>query len=230
MILSETEVRTLYRRTARFYDASLWAYRIAGIGQHRRRAVGALELRIGDTVVDMGCGTGLNFPLLCEAVGPTGRVIGVDLTDAMLERARRRVEREGWTNVELVEADLARYEFPKDLNAALATFALEMVPRYDAVIGRAAQSLPEGGRLAVYGMKHPDRWPRWLTRIGVWLNRPFGVSEDYAALRPWESVRRHMKEVEYEEFYAGATYLCVGAAPRAAARATPTRGQDGPDE
>lgn len=212
MILSKEEVRRLYRRTAAFYDAAVWLYRLVGTGRHRPHAVAALQLRPGDTVVDMGCGTGLNLHLLRAAVGPGGRVVGVDLTDAMLERARRRIERAGWDNVEVVEADLAGYAFPLDMKGAVATFALEMVPEYDAVIRRVAANLPPGRRLAVYGLKHPERWPRWLVRLGVWLNRPFGVSHEYAALRPWESVRRHMREVEHREFYAGAAYLSVGEA------------------
>ena len=212
MLLSKEEVRRLYRRTARFYDAALWMYRLTGADRHRKLAVAALGAGRGDTVVDLGCGTGANLPLLRDAVGSSGRVIGVDLTDAMLERARRRIEHAGWENVELVEADLAGYTIPRGAAGALATFALEMVPEYDAVIRGVAEALPPGRRLVLYGLKRPERWPRWLVRLGISLNRPFGVSEEYAALRPWESLRRHLREVEYREFYAGAAYLSVGVA------------------
>ena len=223
MILSRDQVRSLYRRTARFYDLVVWAYRLLGADRHRRTAVEALRLRPGDTVVDMGCGTGLNFPYLQEAVGPTGRVVGVDLTDAMLERAGERAERHGWQNIELVEADLLDYVFPPDVDAALATFALEMVPEYDAVIRRVADALPPGKRLALLGLKHPERWPEWLVRLGVWLNKPFGVSREYASFRPWESVRDHMRFMRYHELYAGAAYLCVGETlPTARPRVAPS--------
>ena len=63
----------------------------AGAAPAGRRALG---LRPGDTVVDIACGTGLNFPLLEEAIGPDGRIVGVDLTDAMLAQAQRRIESE----------------------------------------------------------------------------------------------------------------------------------------
>ena len=212
MILSKEEAKHIYRRSARFYDLALWVYRLFGTGRHRRQAVHALHLQPGDTVVDMGCGTGLNFRLLQKAVGPEGRIVGVDLTDAMPDRARHRIQKAGWQNIELVEDDLATYTFPPSMNAALATFALEMVPEYDAVIRRVAETLPHGGRLAVYGLKEPERWPDWLIRLGIWLNKPFEVSRNYAALRPWESVRRHMKEVRHKEFFFGAAYLSVGEA------------------
>ena len=158
---------------------------------------------------------GPQLPFLQQVVGPTGRIVGVDLTDAMLAKAHERIERAGWQNVELVETDLATYHFPPDMKGALATFALEMVPDYDAVIRRVAERLLPGGRVAVFGMKHPEGWPEWLIRLGIWLNKPFGVSRDYAAFRPWESVRRRMREVEHRELYFGAAYLSVGATPNA---------------
>ena len=49
-----------------------------------------------------------------------------------------------------------------------------------------------------------------MVRFGAWFLRPFGVSPDYAKRTPWVSVRRHLDEVLYQEFYAGAIYLCVG--------------------
>jgi demethylmenaquinone methyltransferase/2-methoxy-6-polyprenyl-1,4-benzoquinol methylase len=159
MLLNAEEVRRLYRRTARFYDAAVWMYRLAGVHHHRQLAVAALALRPGDTVVDMACGTGLNLGLLHAAVGPAGRIVGVDLSDAMLERARARGADAGWENVELVEANLSEYTFPQDLDGALATFALEMVPEYDAVVRRTGESLPRGGRLALLGLRYPERWP-----------------------------------------------------------------------
>jgi ubiquinone/menaquinone biosynthesis C-methylase UbiE len=78
---------------------------------YRQRAVDALALAQGDTVVELGCGTGRNFEMLARAVGPGGRVIGVDISDAMLSRARRRVVRHGWSNVELVRSDARRTNF-----------------------------------------------------------------------------------------------------------------------
>ena len=214
MILSAEEVKQLYRRTAPFYDAAVWMYRLTGVTAHREVAVQALRLNQGDTVVDLGCGTGLNLALLREAVGPSGHVIGVDLTDAMLKRARRLVDRSGWQNVNLVEADMRDCPLPAEVKAVLSTFALEMVPEHDELIRSVAHSLPSGGRIALLGLKHPKRWPRWAIQLGIWINRPFGVTSEYAAIRPWESIRRHLREVMYREFYAGAAYLSVGEAPQ----------------
>ena len=59
----------------------------------------------------------------------------------MLSRARRRAERHGFTNVELIRADLATYWPPPVIDGALATFALEMVPEYDEIVRRVSAAL-----------------------------------------------------------------------------------------
>ena len=187
-------------------------FRLAGadVNAYRRRAVEALNVSPGDTVVDLGCGTGLNFQWLEGAVTASGHIIGVDLTDAMLREARRRVDSAGWRNVELVESDAAEYVFPVTVAGVLSTFALTMFDDYDGVIRRAAQALRPGGRFVIFEMKRPEGWPEWMIRFGAWLNHPFGVSLDYAERTPWESMSRHLDQVSYQEFYGGALYLCVG--------------------
>lgn len=213
MTLSKQETCELYRRRARRYDQAVWIYRLFGfrIAWYRELTVNALGLRPGDTVVDLGCGTGLNFPLLEQAVGSTGRIIGVDLTDSMLEVARARVQRAGWGNVDLVQTDMAAYEFPTGIAGVMSTLAITLVEEYDAVINRGVRSLWAGGRLAVFDLKRPRNWPDWLVRLAAWANRPFGVSLELAGRHPWESVRQYLIEINYQEYYFGALYLSVGA-------------------
>ena len=213
MILNTEDVRRRYRHLAPFYDLSLIPFRALGDRRNRSLAIQALKLRRGDTVVDLGCGTGMNIPLLVEQVGPNGRVIGVDLSAEMVSRAEQRVRRLGAENVELIVADLRKWEPPRRINAALATFALEMIPEYDDVVRSAARQLCPQGRLVCYGLKHPERWPNWLVALAIALLKPFGVSRDYESFRPWESMRHHLRLVEYREQMLGAAYVCSAEAP-----------------
>ena len=206
-------VRDLYDRLAPVYDVAAAAYGPVGGGRYRRRAVDALALRSGDTVVDLACGTGANLPLLVRAVGPTGRVVGVDLSPGMLEKARQRAEAHGWRNVELVEADVRAFAFPDPVHGVLSTFGLEMVPEHGDVIGRAVAALAPGGRIAVGGLRRPDGWPEWAIRAGELVNRPFGVSRAYEEVQPWRSVEAHAEDAHYEEHLLGAVYLATGRAP-----------------
>src|SRR6202050_5287649 len=103
-----------YRKKAKHYDITSRLYPAPGYPQRaqRLRAVQALGLRAGASVIDIACGTGLNFPLIEEVIGPGGRIVGVDLTDAMLARARDRIQANGWSNASLVQADAADFDFP----------------------------------------------------------------------------------------------------------------------
>src|SRR6516225_5063388 len=118
-----------YRKKAKNYDITSRFYPVPGYPQRaqRRRAVRALGLGLGDTVIDIACGTGLNFALIEEVIGPPGRIIGVDLTDAMLAQAQDRIETNGWRNISLVLADAAEFEFPTDVDGILSTYALSQV-------------------------------------------------------------------------------------------------------
>lgn len=209
--LSTAEMRRLYQWFA-LYDAWLGGYYLAGfrVAHYRRLAVEGLNLQRGDTVVDLGCGAELNLPLLREAAGPEGRVVGVDLSEAMLERAEARIRRAGWQNVELVRANAAEYVFPQNVGGILSTLAITTVDEYDAVIRHGAEVLRPSARMALFGLKNPERWPEWLLRLAVWLNKLFSVSLDYAGRRPWASVGRHLREVYFQELYFGAAYLSIG--------------------
>ncbi len=86
MALGKSEIQDLYRKRARNYDISANLYYLIGFREamYRRLAVAQLGLQPGDTLVEIGCGTGLNFQYELRELGPTGTLIGVDLTDAML--------------------------------------------------------------------------------------------------------------------------------------------------
>ncbi|HSD51404.1 MAG TPA: methyltransferase domain-containing protein, partial [Candidatus Methylomirabilis sp.] len=168
------------------------------------------QLGPGDTVVEIGCGTGLNFGLLRDAVGPKGRVVGVDLTEAMLAMARARIQQKGWKNVEVVHSDAGGYDFPTGLSGILSTFALTLVPEYDDVIARGAKALAPGRRWVVGDLKLPVGWSGFLYPLLLPLFRPFGVSADLTARHPWESVCAHTRRCEMHEYYFGYTYIVVG--------------------
>jgi demethylmenaquinone methyltransferase/2-methoxy-6-polyprenyl-1,4-benzoquinol methylase len=206
-----------YRKKAKHYDVTSRLYPAPGYPQRaqRRRTVQALGLRPGDTVVDIACGTGLNFPLLEEAIGPDGRIVGVDLTDAMLAHAQDRVKTNGWRNVSLVQADAAEFDFPAKVDAILSTYALTQVPGSAAVIAHGAAALSAGGRWAVLDLKVPDNTPRWLAQLGTATVRRLARADDWIMRRPWETIRAAMREEladqSWTELFFGTAFLAAGS-------------------
>jgi len=214
--LSTTELQGLYHRRAGRYDLTANLYYLIGFREqhYRRRAVAALQLQRGTTVVEFGCGTGLNFPLLQDAVGPEGRIIGVDLTDRMLAQAAARTARHGWRNVDLVQADVASFDVPAGVGGILSTFALTLMPDYAEIIRAGRQALSPGGRFAVLDLKETLTAPRWLTRLMICFTSPFGVSADLSERHPWEEIEINFTTVIFEEYYFGYVYLAVGVTGR----------------
>ena len=206
-----------YRKKAKHYDITSRLYPAPGYPQRaqRLRAVRALGLRRGDTVVDIACGTGQNFPLIEDAIGPHGSIVGVDLTDAMLAQAEQRVEHHGWSNISLVQADAADFAFPATVDAILSTYALSHVPECGDVIARGAAALARGGRWVVLDLKAPDNAPQWLARFGTALGRPFGAIDDWVERRPWEGVRAGMHDalshLSWSELCFGTAFLATGS-------------------
>jgi ubiquinone/menaquinone biosynthesis C-methylase UbiE len=214
----------VYRKKAKHYDFTSRLYPVPGYPQRaqRLRAVQALGLRPGDSVVEIACGTGLNFSLIQQAIGPHGRLIGVDLTDAMLAQAERRIETNGWRNVSLVQADAAAFEFPSEVDGILSTYALSHVPESPNVIANGAAALCPGGRWVVLDLKVPDSAPRWLAQLGIALGRPFGSIEEWAARRPWEAIRAATQDMlvdpSWTELFFGSAFLAAGSAARSPSR------------
>lgn len=138
---SVDSVQALYDQWARFYD---WNPLLDLVRPARRRTIDWMGLSPGDTVVDMGTGTGANLPLLRDAVGPTGEVIGIDISPKMLERARARIEREGWANVTVVEADIRDPPLDQPVDGLLSTFVIVMYADPAELIGTWSRFVSDG--------------------------------------------------------------------------------------
>ena len=206
-----------YRKKAKHYDLTSRLYPVPGYPQRaqRLRAVGALGLRPGASVVDIACGTGLNFPLIEQSIGPGGRLVGVDLTDAMLTQAEQRIAANGWSNISLVQSDAAAFDFPTEVDAILSTYALTQVPACGDVITRGAAALSRGGRFAVLDLKAPETAPRWLAQLGIAVVRPFGSIDEWIMRRPWETIRAAMDNTladrSWTELLFGTAFLAAGS-------------------
>jgi ubiquinone/menaquinone biosynthesis C-methylase UbiE len=216
-----------YRKKAKHYDITSRLYPAPGYPQRAQRhlAIQALGLRSGDSVIDMACGTGLNFRLIEDVIGPDGRIVGVDLTDAMLARAQDRIETYGWTNVSLVQADAVNFEFPTEVDAILSTYALSQVPECAEVIAHGAAALSGGGRWVVLDLKVPGSTPGWLAQLGTATVRPFAAIDEWVMRRPWDAIRAAMKEelddVSWTELCFGTAFLATGSRGSPAWRRSP---------
>ena len=146
-------VEDFYDRIAPVYD---WLATAPLVRGWRAMAADALHLSPGDTVVEMGCGTGANLPALRERVGPEGRVVGIDLTPGMLRQARERVERRGWDNVHVCRADATRPPV-EGVDAILESFVVGLLPDPAAAVACWVDAVVPGGRVALLEAGRSER-------------------------------------------------------------------------
>jgi SAM-dependent methyltransferase len=122
------------------------AYLGAGSGTPVRHAA----LKPGEVVVDLGAGAGMDTFLAANAVGPSGRVHGFDLTVDMLERARRNAAEGGYTNVSFERSDIERLSLADGAaDAAISNCVINLTPDKAAVYREIFRVLKSGGRLSV---------------------------------------------------------------------------------
>ncbi len=209
-------IENIYRQRAKHYDLAValflgaFGFRYA---TYRAHAIERLHLHMGDVVVDLGCGTGLSFASILDRIGPSGRLLGVDLSEGMLTQARARVDGNGWDNVELIQSDMLSYRYPDHVDAVVSMGALGYIEDPETIIAAAANALVPDGRLAIMDIKNPERWPRWLlTLLFASVARPFGVTREYFSERPWECVHQHFSNSTFEEMYWGLVYIASGVA------------------
>jgi ubiquinone/menaquinone biosynthesis C-methylase UbiE len=206
-----TFVRQPLARVASRYDRMARWYRFAGplillAPGFRRKAVRRLGLQRGETVLEVGCGTGRNLALLREAVGDDGWVTGVDASAGMLAQARQLVGRQGWKNVSLIEQDAADLALEDRVDAVFFSLSYSVLPDRATVLQKASQALRPGGRLVIMdaGLP-PNRLGRLLAPIGEAIATAF-PGDPYS--QPWQDLKEISDVVDTERFQLGIYFIC----------------------
>lgn len=205
----QSAIEHTYQNWARVYDWLTPTYLLGNEKRLRDETIQSLQLQTGQTVLDIACGTGRNFPLILEKIGPTGKLVGVDYTVAMLSRAREHVEHEGWKNVELIHGDAIRIDLGQKVDGALCTLAIGVIPNYRVALDHMAAHVKFGGHLAIGDAKRSSLWYgfafNWLADL-----LGYGAAEDVSR-RPWEFLQEKLGDFFYKEWFSGFFYVAGGS-------------------
>jgi ubiquinone/menaquinone biosynthesis C-methylase UbiE len=214
-MMASARPRLTLAEITRRYDRIAPYYRFVEplFGMHagvRRRAVAALDLRPGDRVLEVGCGTGRNFPYLAEAIGSRGHLVGVDASAGMLAEARSLIRRHGWVNIQLLEADGSTVELRDRFDAVLFSLSYSVLPEPVPAAETAWDRLRPGGRLVLMDLGLRRNWlGRLLAPVAGLL---FRLAPGDPDSRPWDDLA-HLGPSRTERFFFGLFYLSSWTKP-----------------
>jgi len=202
-------IRSLYDNTAKiplfWYFDALFS-RVTENSIYRKKAIASLNLTSNSVVLDVACGTGLNFKIIESYLRSNGRLVGVDLSSGVLKVAGKRIAKHNWTNIELVNTNIMDYKPELLFDAALCTFALETMSDYKIAVDKIFRLLKPRGKFAMIGVKVNSRMPYKLgNRFVEWFSRRFGglnLHRDVAAY-----IESKCNKVYYEECFEGFYYV-----------------------
>ncbi len=170
--LNKAEVVSVYSQTAPVYD--LWG--MLTETRARTRALALANIQNGETVLEVAVGTGLTFRELLRA-NPQGQTTGIDLTPAMLEKAKHKAQKVGHDHYQLAVGDAYHLDFPDHhFDLLMNNYMFDLLPEADfsLVLAEFRRVLKPGGRVVLVNMTKGTRFyehfwetlyhlnPRWL--------------------------------------------------------------------
>jgi ubiquinone/menaquinone biosynthesis C-methylase UbiE len=194
-----------YRHLAAGYDASCWM-----VEPGRREAIALLQVQPGETVLDVASGTGKSFPLLAQAVGPSGRVIGIEQSPEMARIAEQRIHQLALGNVTQIVSPVEEAGLAHSIDAILFHYTHDVLQTPRALERIFAHTRP-GARIVVAGFKLPTDWRSVLNPWFRYRNKGY-LSTFEGIHKPWSHLLRYVPDFRVEgERFMGSGYLGRGS-------------------
>jgi len=195
---SKSAARRAYDRLSSVYDL------LAGSSEAKFTHLGMqmLAVGLGESVLEIGSGTGKALLELCTHVGDSGSVYGIDLSPGMLQKARDRLEHSGASRrVCLLEGDGTHLPYQSgSFSAVFISFTLELfdTPEIPLVLAECQRVLTPGGRLGVVSMLLSEH-PGWIVRLYEWFHAHFPTYVDCRPINAHDMIQAEGFKLEKRE-------------------------------
>ncbi len=174
----------------------------------RRIAIQRLELQPCDTVLDVGCGTGLSFALLRLGIGTEGRIIGIEQSPDMIAKSRARIKDNHWGKISLVNSPVETATIRHKADAALFHFTHDILLQPAAVANVIAHLKP-GARVVASGLKWADAWAVPVNFL-VWMCATHSTTTLQGLQEPWRGLAGRIGPMRVEAMWGNGIYVASG--------------------
>lgn len=195
---------------AKKYDMSMGHF----FARLKEKAFKESTLKTGDHVLVFCCGTGLDFLHILRRIGEEGKITGVDFSGKMLKRAAEKISRNNWSNIELVHADVTRFENKLDpkADAGVCTLGLSIIPEFRSAFYNLLSNIRVGGEIIIGDMQLASGWQAHLNPLTISMAKRYGgtLEGHQNSLELSSLMKETLDNVRKEEYFFRAYYFSIG--------------------
>lgn len=211
MKLESKKVEEIYAgKVAKRYDFSMPPFFL----KWKKKAINSSSLKKGDSVLVFCCGNGLDFLFILDKIGDAGKIVGVDFSDEMLSKAKNKIEIEKWENIELIKADVTKFESSskEKFDVGICTLGLSIIPEFESAYNNLYSNIKNEGEIIIGDMQLASGWLSVFNPFTIKLSKKFGGTQEghKNSLVLQDKMKKDLINLIKKEFFLGAYYYCIG--------------------
>lgn len=174
----------------------------------RKLTVEKLQLKQGDTVLDLACGTGLNHQFIENIVGSHGKIIAFDYSNEMLTAAKEKAKENKWNNITFIQGDAAQLSLNYKVDGVLSTLGISAIPQHKEALKKAANVLKVNKRISILDAQLPSGFWSIFNSLIAYVYKHW-ASWDYTK-NITEDLRQLFSNTKTEQYNGGTIYITYG--------------------
>ncbi len=211
MTFESRNIEEIYAgKVAKKYDLTMAHF----FARPKKLAFNDSSLKNGDRVLVFCCGTGLDFPHILRKIGKDGEIVGVDFYSEMLNKAKEKIRKKKWENIELIEADITKFKdkLDKKFDVGVCTLGMSIIPEYKSAYYNLFSYVKKQGEIIIGDMQLASGWQAHLNPFTLFLSRGYGGTYEghKNSLELCSMMKNELTDVRKREFFFKSYFYCIG--------------------